>query len=300
MNLVRPTYMTDALLTSTDVPETDYAVYVAWTTYATGTTIVVIATHKVYESLQDANTGNYPPDNTGGTTPWWLEIGATNAWKMFDTQVGTQTSQADGIVVETAPGRINSLALLNISAASVAITLTDPTDGVVYSETVSTVSASGINDWYAYFFEPIVRDSELVKLDIPAYSAATLKVEFIEVGETVACGMMVVGNKKLLGMTQWQPEISILDYSRKETDAFGNPTLIVRKSARLLNADIVLPTSYVNEVRKTLTDYRATPAVWAGDPDFQSTIIYGFYRSFSLVLSGPSTSDCNIEIEGLI
>ena len=131
MKLVRPIEITDANLTSTNVPETDHAVYVPETAYAEGDTIIVIATHKIYESLQSANTGNYPPDNIAGATPYWLEIGATNAWKMFDTQVGTKTALAEGIIVEVTPGRMNALALLEISAAKVEITLTDPVDGVV-------------------------------------------------------------------------------------------------------------------------------------------------------------------------
>jgi len=302
MNLIRPIEITDSNLTSTNVPETDYAEYAPTTTYVEGDTIIVIGTvHKVYESLQAANTGNYPPDNTSGTTPYWLEIGATNAWKMFDTQVSTPTTQAESIAVEVTVGKvINSIVLLELSAGLVEITLTDPTDGIVYNETVVMASDSGIKDWYSYFYEPIIRDSDLVKMDIPAYPSAVVKVELFDPGGDAQCGMMVVGNFKRLGKTKWQPQISIIDYSRKETDIFGNPTLVVRKAAKLLSADIFMETSYANEVRRVLTEYRATPAVWVGHEDFSSTIIYGFYRSFSLVLSNLSVSDCTLEIEGLI
>lgn len=300
MNLIRPTTITDANLTSTDVPETDYAEYVPATTYGVGDTIIVVATHKIYESLQAANTGHYPPDNLTGATPWWLEIGATNAWRMFDTQVATITSQVDDMTIEVTPGLTNSIALLTIEAATVEITMTDPTDGIVYNETVNMVSDSGIKEWYSYFFEPIIRDTDIVRLTLPQYPSAVIKVEFVDTGGTVECGMMVVGTKKLIGVTKWEPQVSIIDYSRKETDDFGNPTLVVRKSARLLSADVFMPTDYANEARRALTEYRAVPVVWVGSEDFQSTIIYGFYRSFNIILSNYSTSDCVLEIEGLI
>ena len=301
MDLIRPVEITDSNLTSSNVLEDDYAEYVAGTTYVVDDYVIVKGTvHKVYVSLQAANLGNYPPDNTSGETPYWLEVGSTKPWRMFDTQVATQTEATTEIIVEIAPGRINSLAMLEVEAAEIEVTLTDPVAGIVYNETIDMVSDSGVQDLYAYFYEPIVRDTDAVKLDIPPYVDATLKVEIRNTGGTAKIGMMVVGTKKFLGTTKWKPQISILEYSRKETDDFGNPTLVVRKSARLMNVDLFMDTSYASELRRTLAEYSAVPVVWVGHEDYQSTIIYGFYRSFAIVLDNYSTSDCTLDIEGLI
>jgi len=300
MNIVRPIEIVDANLTATTAPETEHPIYVAGTTYAVGDKVIVVATHKAYESLIATNLGNYPPDNLIGVEPAWLDIGATNAWRMFDTQVGTLTEAQDSFSVSVDLGVLaNSIALLNMEVAKIGITITEPTEGVVYSKEIDMVSNSGIINLYDYFFQPIVRDRDLVKLDLPAFPKATVKIDFSGTG-TVSCGMMVIGNKKTIGTTKWEPRISILDYSRKEVDAFGNPTLVVRKSARLLSCDLSIPTNYVSEAQRILTDQRATPAVWVGHPDYHSTILYGFYRSFSIILSNFSTSDCSLDLEGLV
>jgi hypothetical protein len=33
--------------------------------------------------------------------------------------------------------------------------------------------------------------------------------------------------------------------------------------------------------------------------DFSSLIVYGFYKSFDIVIPGPTVSNCSLEIEGL-
>ena len=92
MYVIEPVTVTDAILTSSDIVEDDYAKYVAGTTYGDGNTIMVTDTgiHKIYESLLANNLNHYPPDNLTGATPWWLEISATNKWKAFDGKVGSQ------------------------------------------------------------------------------------------------------------------------------------------------------------------------------------------------------------------
>lgn len=90
MDFILPITITDALLVSSTLTETDYPLWLAGTTYFT-TSRVIVSTpnvHKIYESLTDSNTGNYPPSDTTN----WLEIGSTNQWKCFDGTLGTQTT----------------------------------------------------------------------------------------------------------------------------------------------------------------------------------------------------------------
>lgn len=46
MKLIQPTTVTDAILTSSNVPETDYAAWVNSTSYTIGQKVIVVATHK--------------------------------------------------------------------------------------------------------------------------------------------------------------------------------------------------------------------------------------------------------------
>ena len=130
---------------------------------------------KVYESLSAGNVGNYPPLDVLETVPKWLEVSATNRWKAFDNKVGTQTSQATSITYKITPGQVfDSIAFLNLEAATVQITLTDAVEGVVYDETIKLldVTLTGTEaemDWYAYFFSEITMVTEVAKLGMSLF-----------------------------------------------------------------------------------------------------------------------------------
>ena len=48
-----------------------------------------------------------------------------------------------------------------------------------------------------------------------------------------------------------------------------------------------------------LPTLRATPAVYRGTGDYTSTYIYGFFKSWSIEITSPNKSYCNLSIEGL-
>ncbi|NCC88417.1 MAG: hypothetical protein EOM05_11255, partial [Clostridia bacterium] len=175
MKLVRPTEINDTTLNSTNVAENDYSVYSSSSTYATGNRVIVkTGVHKIYESLVDSNQGNYPPSNTTGTSPKWLEVGATNAWKMFDDKTNTQTVNTGTIEIEIEPGRVNTIACLNVEAKTVTVEMVSGVD-IVYSKTKNMQEAVATT-WYEYFFEPIKQQSNALFLDVPIYGDATTTV----------------------------------------------------------------------------------------------------------------------------
>jgi hypothetical protein len=295
MKIIRPTTITDAILTSSTVAETDYAAYNAATTYALGDRVIVTTgVHKIYESLQAGNVGHAVTDDS-----WWLEISATNRWKVFDGKIADQTSNATSINYVLAPGAIDAIALLNMDATSVQITLTDPTYGVVYDQTIDLVSTSNVVDGYTYFFEPIIRRTALALLDIPPYSAASGSITIANTGGTAKVGEIVLGRQSDIGETEYGPSIGIIDYSKKEADTFGNYIVLERAYSKRISCQLFLLNGKVDEVVRQLELYRATPLVWVAAEDFSSLIVYGFYKSFDIVIPGPTVSNCSLEIEGL-
>ena len=46
MKLIRPTALTDAMLTSSTAPENDYAVWASGTAYAVGSRVILTSTHR--------------------------------------------------------------------------------------------------------------------------------------------------------------------------------------------------------------------------------------------------------------
>ena len=211
---------------------------------------------------------------------------------------GNTLTQSMTVIVK--PGLVNSLALVNVGAGSVTVSMTDPGAGLVYSKTITMNSSYKVTDWYHYFYEPIYSKTYLVLQDLPLYVNASITVIFDNPGKACSCGVLVAGMSRYIGSTKWSPQVSILDYSVKSKDTYGNTTLTVKSFAKLLSCDLDIETNTVDDVQRILTGYRAVPLVWVGSDEFESTVIFGFYRSFSIIISGPGYSDCSLEIEGLI
>ncbi|HFL2185791.1 TPA: hypothetical protein ACG3DQ_000770 [Pseudomonas putida] len=104
----------------------------------------------------------------------------------------------------------------------------------------------------------------------------------------------------VLGEALYGTSVGITDYSRKERDTFGNMGIVERGYSKRADFDVIVQTSTVSQVQRLLSKYRAKPLVWIGEASFQSTILYGYYKEFNLVISGPTVSDCSISVEGLI
>lgn len=275
---------------------TTYGEWASGTTYALGDRVIIAATHKQYESLQAANTNKAPATNP----TWWLDLGATNAWKMFDESPTSQTVNKSSIACTFATsGRIDTVALLNLSGSSATVKMTDATDGVVFNQTYSLVSDSGITDWYAYFFEPIVRQTDLLVTGMPPYANSTIDVTVAEAAQDVEIGVCVLGLSRDIGSTQYGATVGIQDYSVKQTDDFGNYTVLERAYANRANFTVWMERGITSEVKNLLAQYRATPIVYVGSDSETSTIVYGFYKDFAVELSTPSYSVCTIEVEGL-
>lgn len=300
MRLIRPITVTDSVLDSSNVTENDYAEWAGGTTYNTGDKVIVLSTHRIYESLVNSNTGNDPTTDDGTK---WLNIGATNRWKAFDKTITDQVTNTTSITYSFSPQSLtNSIAFFNVEATTIQVTVTDPVDGVVYDNTVSLTDNGAVENWYGYFFEPILRKSELVLFDLPNYVSATIDVDIgAGTGNTAKVGQIVFGSQKTLGLTTYGTTIGIQDYSTKDTDAFGNVVITERRFAQLVDYDVKLATSTVRDVQKTLATYRATPLVYSGTEDgTYGDLVYGYYRSFGINISTPSFSDATIEVEGLV
>lgn len=252
--------------------------------------------HKVYESVQNSNTGHYPPSNS----TWWLDCGATNRWSMFDTSVSSQSSSPDTLTASLrVSGRADTVALLNVSAATARVKMTDAVDGVVYDQTQTLTSDSGITDWYAYFFEPIVRKPDALFTDMPPYANAQVDITLTDTGSAVLCGAALTGLSRDIGGTMYGASLGIQDYSIKQRDDFGNYTILERAFNKRAVLPVIIDNSIVDEVATILAQYRATPTLYIGTDDFSSTWVYGFYKDWSTAIQYVNHSICNLEVEGL-
>ena len=300
MQIIKPVRVTDSVLVSSNVAENDYAEWAVGTTYAVGDKVIVLSTHRIYESLVDSNLGNDPTTDDGTN---WLDIGATNRWRAFDQKIGDPVTNLNTIeyTLSDPNSNVTSIALFGLEGISANVTVTDDTEGEVYNETVSLVDNRNIVDWYTYFFEEQVQKEQALFLNIPPYLASDVDVTVTAAtGDTAELGQLVLGFLSSLGATTYGTAISIEDFSRKETDAFGNFIVVERAFAQLADFDVQFETANARKIQRTLAELRATPVVYIGSEDTAyGTTIYGFYRRFDLTLEGPSLSFGAIEVEGL-
>ena len=301
MQIIKPVTVTNSILTSSNVAENDYAEWAVGTTYNVGGKVIVIGTtHRVYESLVGSNLGNNPTTDDGTN---WLVLGATNRWKAFDQKIGDPVTNTTTIQynLSDSASNITSVALFGLKGISANVTVTDTTDGEVYNQTISLIDNRNIVDWYTYFFEEQVQKEQAQWLDIPPYVGSDVQVIVTDnVGDTAQLGQLVLGFLSNLGVTSYGTAISIEDFSRKETDAFGNFIVVERAFSQLADFDVQFETANARKIQRTLAALRATPVVYIGSEDTSyGTTIYGFYRRFDLTLDGPSLSFGAIEVEGL-
>lgn len=302
MKFIRPTAIVGARLTSSTVPETDYAAWNAATAYALGNRVIRTTTHRIYERVIAGTTATAPESDLVN----WLDIGPTNRWAMFDEKMGTATTASDSMTIVLAPGRLNSLALLGVDASSVTVALVVSGESV-YSASLDLDSGNAVGNWYQYFYEPIYQQSEVLitnlvdaaLMDVPAYGEGVLTVTLTRTGGAVSCAMLVVGVVSEVGITRPGAKVSIRDYSRKEADAFGNYTLVQRSYSKRMNADLVVRSEDVDQVVGNITRYRATNLVWIGSSQYGSLVVYGFASDWSLILEGPVISKFSLEVEGM-
>lgn len=281
----------------TNVPEADHPLWVSTKSYAVGDTVMF--DHRSYEALV-ANS-NKSPSGKSTAPPTWLDLGPTNRWRMFDDKIGTVTSNPESISLTIVAGRaVDSLAFFGLDAASIYVRAVDPYQGIVYESNVSPVSTDGINDWYDYFFSSVEVNEDFVLLDVPVGSYGSIDIEISKPGGMARVGALILGKAAVLGEALYGTSVGITDYSRKERDDFGNLVIVERDYSKRAEFDVMVPTGMVSQVQRLLSKYRAKPLVWIGEASYQSTILYGYYKEFNLVISGPTASDCSISVEGLI
>lgn len=297
MRIVTPQPITAATLTASNVAITE----TLWTagTYATGVQRYEGIT--LYEVIASPSTTDQPSVGAVAAVPTWKVIGAIGRFKMFDNVISTQSTRTGTIVVTVDPGQIvNAAAFFGLAGNTINVTMTDPVEGVVYNETKTLQDNTLIADWYAYFFESIYPLTDAVFTDLPSYLNATITVTIDAGAATAACGEMVIGRQSLLGVSNFGTSVSIQDYSIKTTDDFGNVVIQERAYSKRADYDVTVETNRVATVQKLLADIRTTPTVFIGEEDKPETVVYGFYKSFNIVISTPSISDCSIEVEGLV
>lgn len=256
-------------------------------TYAIGNKVML--DHRNYEALAAVPSGVKPGAEVVTTEipAKWLDIGATNRWKMFDEIVGRLITNPRSISGAIQPSAvINSRALINVQDESVTVVMNNPTEGIVASRTYSLIDGS-VDNWCDWFSAKIEFRTSIVALDLPAYGTPSITVTVTSSG-TAGIGALVIGKTADIGKALYGTGVGIDDYSKKERDPFGSWIVTEGAFSDTAKFLVAVDTNRVSKIKRMLTDIRAKPVVWVGEENYEATILYGLLTSFDLVYSGPT------------
>lgn len=295
--IIKPTVVTPALLLSTTATEPT-AEWAAGTTYAADARVSLADTRRVYQSVQAGNTGHDP--RTAPT--WWVDVGATNPWAMFDGGLGTLTQSTTAVTVVLRPGMVSAIALLQVRAAFVRVVMRSTSGGVTVYDKTEAMNRAFVTNWWEYFTAPFEYRNEVIFMGLPAYPDCELEVTITSDNVVPAqCGEMVLGSAFTLGDPQQGARLGLVDYSRKDTDEWGNTTLTQRAFARTLDLPLLLDAEQLSKVYGLLSSLRATPIVVipSAMSRFSAMVVYGWIGDFSIELQSYSKYYCNLQVKGL-
>jgi hypothetical protein len=251
-----------------------------------------------HTALVSVNLGHDPATDTAG---WWIDVGPTNRWAMFDLLRSTGTTIASPLTVTLTPGqRVDSIGVVGMVADTVTITVT------VAGATVYTDSANLLNrptgGWYDYFFGAFRYRQEFARFDLPPYTNAVITITLTKANGNVTCGGVVLGSSVYLGRTQHDAESDALNFSKIDRDDFGTATLVPRRSVPRTVQTLRCKKTDVDRILQLRDDLNAVPALWSGLDDqdsgyFSALLIVGVYKRFTISMDQPEDALISLELE---
>lgn len=298
MKFLLPTPVTDAILTSSSLPESDYAAWASSGTYTTAQR--VIRGHLIWEAAR-AVAANVDPLLDDDASDW-IKIGATNLWRAFDQAVGSISTGTGTITYTLTPGRLDALAVLDVTAKQVRVVMT-VAGTEVYNEVQVTASGGhAIDNWYDWFFAPIGIRKRLLFDDLPSYrnGVVTVTIEGAASGSAVSVGTLLIGRMFDIGTTLTEPELSITDLSKKDRDQFGVITFVSRAYYRTRSYQVAIESSRTDAIEEAVAAVRATPTLWIGEQGLDALLTYGIASMRVTLKRLTGVSYARVEVEELV
>ncbi len=300
MRAIPPIAIDAAKLTSSTVaePAAGETVWNAGTAYVVGDRAIRTGTHRVYERLVAGTTATAPESDTAN----WLDVGPTLRWAMFDTLRNSATTATTSMTLVVTPGqRVDSIALMGVVAESVSISMTSG-GPVVYTATDSLVLRNTLS-WTNYFFGAFKYAGSAVHFDLPQYSNGIITITISRASGTVSCGALVLGQSVYMGTVLTQAKSEALNFSSVTRDAFGNATLVPRRTVPATNSTLHITNDMVDALRDLRALGNATPMVWSGlddktqNPCFDSLLVLGVYKEFSISMENTGYGSVQLSLE---
>ena len=328
---VRTTYTFSAVSTSLTLTVSGSVTYAQLETGASATSVIVTAGAAVtrpadsisgYGVFYNGFTDSTPAYNAG--TAYDFEDVVQYGGRLYESRVagvGTNTGNTPGVVAETIwldtgpnnltaafDGQVSTAAAGQSQEETICLRMSSNCDGMglyglVNVSYVHAIISSGLMTGQQILYESGY--PSLAVLQTTEAAAGNIITITLNSGSGVVfpgVGEIIIGDVIEIGDTEFGVTVALIDYSRKETDAFGVTTFVERPYSKRVNANVVIDKADYNTVNELIFSLRATPTIWIfdDDADYSSgAIVYGFVRDFRSVIAYPAKSTYSLEIEGL-
>jgi hypothetical protein len=304
MKVLKTIEITDTNLTSSTVPENDYAAWSAVTSYSIGDRVIVLSSHKIYQSLQNSNLNHNPLDDTQNDVDnppvWWVEVSATNRWMPFDGQRNNIAIDASPMTYVITPDvQVDGLALMNVDAQSANVTVMfDMVE--VYNQDYELVTRV-VSDWYEFFFKPFQQQKNIFIDGLPPLIGAEITVTLTRTASDVSLGILAIGNSLYIGQAAYGATSDIRSFSRSEPNEFGITRLVRRQSKVLTRQRVIADKALTTFLFELRDDLESVPSVWSTvdeeDNDlFNAYILNGIADRFVLNAENPVWTTLELEL----
>lgn len=307
LRMMIPFQITDTTLTSSTVLEDDYAVWNSATIYDIGDRC--IKGHRIYEGQVDAtatkkNQNKDPEDpvNQFGPIIYWVDIGPTNRYAMFDGYVNTQTIATTSMTVVLKAGAFNSIYLDGLDAKEYDVVVKDAPGGNVIYTSSGNLRGNRPDTYWEYWFNPFANLKSKVLTGIPPYTNMELTLTLSSgVGAQVKCGVLAIGMFKNLGRTQQGAEAKPKNYGFVKTDQYGKNTYKIGKKALDITGGAIIDRDEARQVQSILLEALGVPSVIScSDKDTFSGLNNFGFTAGKVVYKTPDTSEITFTQEGII
>jgi len=270
-------------------------------TYSAASPVQVTYNNRTYEIIATTTVNTTLPTSTSPT--YWFDVGPSNRWGAFDYLRNSTSKVRDQMIISVATGsRVDSAVLVGLTeVGNAVVTVYSPSTGTTIYNTGRNLTTKSSTTWYDYFFTSSGTIKSAVFSNLPPYTDAIVSI--VLTGANVGCGGLILGRAQWLGSLQRGATSEIINFSTVTRDIFGNATMVQRRNIPKTNQTLYLDKSYINAVRLVRDQLNATPAAWVGLDDipdqtyFETLLIVGFYRTFTINIDNPIGVIVNLELE---
>jgi hypothetical protein len=289
MNVLTPNTISDAMIASSIAePDTGETVWTAYTS-TIGDERILTTTHRKYRAAI-ASTDS-PDVGVLASPKTWVDIGPTNRWAMLDNRNSTQSIAAGGVNIEYTPGRVTpAVAGFNITgSSSIDITVTLPSEGVIYTRSVPMVDNSDVYDYFTWSWEPLKTRTEFIVTDLPFYSATTIEVDFAG-SDDVGVGSVVFGSVTRLGDINYGTSYKLLAGGVEDDSA----------TMKLIDYKFTIWINQGGFIYRTLERLLGKPAVYFANENVDNgAMVLGFYVDSNISIDTPSFCPVSLSVKGV-